>query len=1227
MANASPTVRTGRGRTARGRTPRDSRWLICAKVLGKSVAVVVPLVVLAVGLVYFRLLQGPISISFLVSPVERALKSELPGVTIDIEDAIVRLADQGGIEFRLKNVRIDEADGDTLALAPLAAVQLSTKAMLSGRIAPARIELIQPRIVMAQDEEGNLALSFTPTEGQGATAPAQSGTREAAARTTQPDKPRLSPEPSVRRFALARTLAETSARARRQVDAASFLEAVGLKDAEVILDAAGQRAVWRVLEFDVNLEHKQKRSIIVGAGKIAAAGGPWTFTFRTEDSQKSQTVRVDASVHDLVPQGLARGLPQLAVLNGIDFPVSGQGTVELSTAGEILRGNFTLELEPGRFFSPWLEGGPINVGSGRLDVRYTGEGQRFDLGPSSLAWGKSSIVVGGTVMPGTAVSGRPTPWEFDLRSLGGVLAAEDLDVPPLKINQWLAKGRIALESGRIRVDAFQVDAGGAQVTMSGDVANVGGRIEAWVEGQVGQMPVASLKALWPSALAPRARAWAGLNLLKGTLKGGSFKISTNRDAAVGPERARGAEERRRAVTFEGSDLEIAHIRGLPPIECPRALLRVEGDTAEITLPDGTITTAQGRRITLKSGRALVSKIDSEHPVAEITVKGQAPVPAVLDIAELEPISLNKAIGAALAGADGKVEGQLRVTSPLGDNVTAADIKIESKVRITDGRVKNVFGNHDIHGASIAIDATEKSVDVRGDILIAGVGMKLSGQRLIGLSDEEQPPIKISARLDNSDRNQLGLDLNHMVQGDIPVEVTVQRNGHEDARVHVVADLTAAELTLDDISWRKPSGRPANLQFDVAKSRTAGLDLQNFRLTGDNIAIDGWVGLGPDHHAREYHFPSFSINVVSNIEVQGTLRNRVWDVKARGKTYDANDLFRSLIAFDQIGEKPVPRDRPGLDLSAEIDTVLGASDTSIRAVKLKLQKRAEQLTMLDLRGTLDGGKPLTARLKQDRNQSRIVIAESPDAGQALKLIGFYQNMIGGAGELEINLDARGNAERSGVLTIRNFRVLGDPVVSEVLQNADEGRPAIEGRPTRRVVREQFDFDRLDAPFSLGNGQLVLQNTHVKGDAVGATLRGKIDYKTRRLQLGGTYVPLSGVNSSFAPIPILGPLLTGPRGEGVLGITFAIEGPMAQPQVIVNPLSLVMPGILREIFQMTPENPRITPREDRAPAKGSKSGSGPQVRASSRESAAGTQRGETEVIDGWSSETTTPAAKPK
>jgi hypothetical protein len=113
---------------------------------------------------------------------------------------------------------------------------------------------------------------------------------------------------------------------------------------------------------------------------------------------------------------------------------------------------------------------------------------------------------------------------------------------------------------------------------------------------------------------------------------------------------------------------------------------------------------------------------------------------------------------------------------------------------------------------------------------------------------------------------------------------------------------------------------------------------------------------------------------------------------------------------------------------------------------------------------------------------------------------------------------------------------------------------------------------------------------------------------------------------APIPLLGPLLTGPRGEGIFGITFAIQGSMARPQVIVNPLALLTPGIFREIFQMTPDDPRVVPRDKPAPrGEGSRSSSAPAASVAGDALAAPVVA--PEVGGSWSAETSGAGARKK
>jgi hypothetical protein len=123
--------------------------------------------------------------------------------------------------------------------------------------------------------------------------------------------------------------------------------------------------------------------------------------------------------------------------------------------------------------------------------------------------------------------------------------------------------------------------------------------------------------------------------------------------------------------------------------------------------------------------------------------------------------------------------------------------------------------------------------------------------------------------------------------------------------------------------------------------------------------------------------------------------------------------------------------------------------------------------------------------------------------------------------------------------------------------------------------------MKVPFSIGSGQFVFNDAYIRGPLIGATLRGKVDFRQQTVNIGGTYVPLSGLNSAVGAIPVLGLLLAGPQGEGVLGITFAVQGPSANPQVVLNPFSFVAPGIFREIFQMTPEQFRVDPRRDAEP----------------------------------------------
>ena len=120
----------------------------------------VALATLAIGLGYVRLMHGPFTVKPLTAVIERALTAELPGLGVRIAEVDVALAEGGSVEFRLRNIRIAEADGDLVAAAPMAVASLSWPALKRLRVAAERVELIEPKLSLSISEDGRLALAF-----------------------------------------------------------------------------------------------------------------------------------------------------------------------------------------------------------------------------------------------------------------------------------------------------------------------------------------------------------------------------------------------------------------------------------------------------------------------------------------------------------------------------------------------------------------------------------------------------------------------------------------------------------------------------------------------------------------------------------------------------------------------------------------------------------------------------------------------------------------------------------------------------------------------------------------------------------------------------------------------------------------------------------------------------------------------------------------------------------
>lgn len=1166
--------------------------------------------VIGLGLLYLRLMYSPIALNFLTAPIERAIAEELAGPRVQVEGVALGLSPRGLIQFELKSVRVTDEGGETLVAAPSVAVSLSSGAMLRGRIAVESLDLISARLMLTYTDDGMLSLNFSPGGGEAEAESPQPGASPAQPAPPSSSQPSAAHPPSegeglIGRIDLVKVLAEASARARRQEHASAYLREIGLRSATVVIDNGQRKSIWHVPELDVDLDHRRSRSSIAGRARIESHDGPWEITFRSFERVRAKALTLAVSVQGLVPRGLAHAFPSLLALEGFNFPVSADAQLELSDAGEIQGGKIAIEAAPGNVTFLGQEATPMRVHGGHIALAYNGAARAFEIEPSELVLGEGRVRFTGSLAH-TAEGAEGPRWAFDIKSTDGSIVGDAQSPWKLPIDAVSATGFLAPEQGKIVVEQFVIRAGGAEMSALAEVTDIAGASHARIEGQIGAMPVGVFKTLWPSWVAPQTRAWIAKRLVGGTVHGGTFKIvrgASRPSSGWAPV----ADEDRLSLTLEGSNLEVAVLDAWPALQAPRALLRIEGMDVELSVPEATLAAADGRKFALKG----TFSVDLGQPLprkGRLALKGHGPLSLAVDILQREAPHVLQNAGVGLAGSEGLLDGNVTIAVPLGPEVQLRDVAVDGRVRISDAKVPQAVGKHDIQGVNLGVELAPGAFEAKGKFLVGNVPATLSWQHVYGAPPESQPPLRIAGVLYEAERAELGLDLNDLVRGEVGVEVSVAQDAKGERHVHLRADLANAELVLEGLGWRKPVGRRAVFEFDVAKGTGYPAELRNVRLDGENIAIAGWMGLGQDLHVKEYRFPQFSLDVVSNFAAHGKLRSdNVWEVTAKGPTYDGRDLFKS---FFFVPAERQDKERPGLDLRAEFETVIGFFETSARGVRLTMQKRANKLVQLDMRAGLAGGKQMEAVVRPEPGRSRTMVAKSNDAGQVFKLVGFLPHALGGDMVLEVNIDGRGAAERVGTLTATRFALLGDAVSVET--TAGSGR----GPSRRNVVREKIEFDTLRAPFSVGAGQFVLNNASIEGPLMSATMNGHVDFRTRKVRVTGTFTPLSAVNKMFSEVPIFGDLITGPKREGVFAWNFGVQGALENPQIIVNPLSGVAPGALREVFPIIPEEPSAPARKGSGRGEpGTRASSSPAVRPSS-DSAFPTPP---DLSDGWVSET--------
>ncbi len=1113
-----------------------------------TIGAVVGLIVLAAAAFVFRLSQGPVPLTFLTASIQRAINSNLAGYRVELADAVIELdGESRQPRLRLRNVVLLNSAGEPIARAPKAAIGINRMDALLGNFAPHQLELIGARILAQRKVDGTFRLGFVDTS---VAAPGES---RSTASTEAQDNAALSPAAPSQAAQLREFLERELFTSGGGSTAVSTLKAVKISNASIRLFDEINQAEWYAPSANLVFQRMPYGFATVASVKLATGKSPWRMELVANYRADNRTFSVSAHVFDVIPAELSDKIFALSELAQVRIPLSGKAEFEVTDLGKVTKASAELAAAKGMIGFPNYISEPIAINEGLL---------RFDFNPAtgSLHLNDSTI----TTLTGTGLlEGRLEPQRFadgrlnalrvslNVRNLGMSSSAGDADAVAFDSIKLL--GLASISERRFDIDDLELHSGSAGIRLRGSFAAAGEAIGVQLNGVMRQLPAGFVKKLWPPTVAPGTRKWFATNVIKGVIPQGSFRINLPGDTVAQAMKGQPIPNEQVDLEFTLSNFDTRYFGALPPVINAEGRGRLQGDRFELLLDRGSIQVPSGGMLTVSNGRLETRSLTAQLSPGTIDVEASGSANHVLELLDQPPLNY-----AAAGGMDPqKMGGNARVEAHFDIPFIKRQkpkVSMTATAVVDNMSLVGMFEQADIDGGTMTFNYANSAVSGEGTVKLNGVPAAINWSRRVGKGVSGDEQLTIEADLNDLERKQLGLDMGGFVHGRARIRLAGQNMRGRLGKAHVEADLQRSELRIDAIRWRRAPGSKVAASFDIDFTDPGRKVVDNLKVEGKNLLVTGKLILGKKGEVISADFPKVTLDEENRFSLKVKRNDKGIAARIDGKEFDARSLISGLFSSTKssadLSAAPV-------SVEATFDRVYAHYGEELKGVVGSFLVQGSYVSRADAQGTFLGGAPASLRITPDQAGNRELRIVCRDGGAALRASNLYSKISGGQLEFAAMLGAVGNSSvRRGQLVVRNFEVRKEGALTEIDQS---------GSGTKAGPRSsKISFSKLTMPFSTDTNFVRIGDSLVQGPEIGASAQGVIRKQDGALDIGGTVIPAYAINSALGEFPILGEILTGGKGQGVFGMNFALRGTMSDPQLVVNPVSALAPGIFRHMF---------------------------------------------------------------
>lgn len=903
--------------------------------------------------------------------------------------------------------------------------------------------------------------------------------------------------------------------------------------------------------IDAQIFWDQDRSIRAMA-KVAGRTEPWTIQFAREAPLDGGDRRIAVLVSDITLAEIFKPDAVPKPRRGLGIPLQAKFEALLSGDGTFQSANLVGQAADGLFH---VGPTPIRFDNAALSLAWIGESPKIKITRSHAIRGNTQIFFSGEIEPPAASS---ADWNISLATELAQFGSSDVPLPPFMLDDFKLNGRFEPESRTLFLDKVSLSAGRAKAYYAGSLQLRDDGPYLALATEVEDIPIGLAKHLWPITLVPPARTWVIGRIKTGMIEHGNLDIVVRPPGfdRSDPDSGWSGDDFTASLTF--NDARLAPIGNMPEIYNLAGTLTVENEVMTVKAANGLIYTGSGSQVAVPDVEFQILHLPEKHNklgVIDVDLVGGArEIGRIIDSKPFQVLKRTNLTSQAFSG-----EGSLHIHAefPLKKKLDMAQVVWKAEAVSDNISLNQPVQGHTIKNAAVKLVADPRQVAITGKGVLDGLEADIDLLFPLGGSGiEARQGAVISVTADQLKAR--GIDLISILDG--PMMLTVDQV--ETGKTFDV-DLTKATVRLEPFGWSKSKGVPAIASFRLVEKDDLLL-IEDFQLQSDGVDVNGSLTLTKSGILETASFATFQLRAgdETSVSVQRSGKGRYKAVMI-GDSFDARGLIRQM-------RKPANGDAGDsypeqLSITANLTRVTGFSGARLDDFTGMVEVTRDGVRQADLSGSIDGRAPFSFVLKPS-GTVREAKGNFGDAGAMLKFLDLYKRMRGGSGRLLITM--HDTTTWDGTFKVREMSITEDPAIKRLSTDPELWRSrdlsAKLGASTAGKSGES-SFQRLDVFFTRSGDTVTITRGALQGAVLGGTVEGTMDLKTQTLELTGTFVPMFALNNIFAKIPLLGFALGGRSEEGLIGVTYRVTGPVSDPEIRVNPISAIAPGIFRKVFE--------------------------------------------------------------